>query len=352
MKIIESSIIGKKSPEACEDGMVVTDDFIAVIDGSTSKTPKHLNPDMKNGRYAMMLISEYIREELKADASVDDFCQGVTAYIYNKVYEKLGVEERLKEHPEERLTASAILYSRTRNEVWMVGDCQAIIDGKLYENGKPYEEKIARKRVELIEQGLSPAEARKQIEPLLIEAMLSGQNQTYTVIDGFPIYREGVKVVSVSDSSSVQGSVSSSDSCSVQDPVSCSGSASASDIIPSSSSEIVLASDGYPFLNKRSFSYFSQFFAIFSSEKPKRAPRCQRSAPFNHSQQIWLPFVIDTEAQQFLHLKIAVAFGRFGTVIKTGMHIKFGGEITVQHKINGVFPFNTCPLVTGLEVQP
>ena len=242
MKIIESSIIGKKSPEACEDGMVVTDDFIAVIDGSTSKTPKHLNPDMKNGRYAMMLISEYIREELKADASVDEFCQGVTAYIYNKVYEKLGVEERLKKHPEERLTASAILYSRTRNEVWMVGDCQAIIDGKLYENGKPYEEKIARKRVELIEQGLSPAEARKQIEPLLIKAMLSGQNQTYTVIDGFPIYREGVKVVSVSDSSSVQDSVPASDS------VPCSDSASASGTIPSSSSEIVLASDGYPFL--------------------------------------------------------------------------------------------------------
>ena len=242
MKIIESSIIGKKSPEACEDGMVVTDDFIAVIDGSTSKTPKHLNPDMKNGRYAMMLISEYIREELKADASVDDFCLGVTAYIYNKVYEKLGVEERLKEHPEERLTASAILYSRTRNEVWMVGDCQAIIDGKLYENGKSYEQEIARKRVELIEQGLSPAEARKQIEPLLIKAMLSGQNQTYTVIDGFPIYREGVKVVSVSDSCSVQDSVPASDS------VPCSDSVSASGTIPSSSSEIVLASDGYPFL--------------------------------------------------------------------------------------------------------
>ena len=242
MKIIESCIIGKKSPEACEDGMVVTDNFIAVIDGSTSKTPKHLNPDMKNGRYAMMLISEYIREELKADASVDDFCQGVTVYIYNKVYEKLGVEERLKEHPEERLTASAILYSRTRNEVWMVGDCQAIIDGKLYENGKPYEQEIARKRVELIEQGLSPAEARKQIEPLLIEAMLSGQNQTYTVIDGFPIYREGVKVVSVSDSCSVQDSVPASDS------VPCSDSVSASGTFFVSSSEIILASDGYPFL--------------------------------------------------------------------------------------------------------
>lgn len=233
MKIIESSIIGKKSPEACEDGMVVTNDFIAVIDGSTSKTPKHLNPDMKNGRYAMMLILEYIREELKADASVDDFCQGVTAYIYNKVYEKLGVEERLKEHPEERLTASAILYSRTRNEVWMVGDCQAIIDGKLYENGKPYEQEIARKRVELIEQGLSPAEARKQIEPLLVEAMLSGQNQNYTVIDGFPIYREGVKVVALK-----MKPVSSSIETYFQEqtkPV-------------SSPNEVVLASDGYPFL--------------------------------------------------------------------------------------------------------
>ena len=233
MDIIESSIIGKKSPEACEDGMVVTDDFIAVIDGSTSKTPKHLNPDMKNGRYAMMLISEYIREELKADASVDDFCQGVTAYIYNKVYEKLGVEERLKEHPEERLTAAASLYSRTRNGVWMVGDCQAIIAGKLYENGKPYEQEIARKRVELIEQGLSPAEARKQIEPLLIEAMLSGQNQTYTVIDGFPIYREGVKVVALKTKP-----VSSSIETYFQEqtkPV-------------SSPNEVVLASDGYPFL--------------------------------------------------------------------------------------------------------
>ena len=94
MIIIEQSIIGKKCQEACEDGLVVTDEFIAVIDGSTSKTPKHLNPEMKNGRYAMMLISEYIRQELKADATVDDFCQGITHYICDKVYKPLGVAER------------------------------------------------------------------------------------------------------------------------------------------------------------------------------------------------------------------------------------------------------------------
>ena len=226
MNVIEKSIIGKKSQEVCEDGLVVTDDFIAVIDGSTSKTPGHLNPDMKNGRYAMMLVSQYIREELRPEATVDDFCQGVTDYIYNKVYEPLGVTERLMCHPEERLTASAILYSSARKEVWMVGDCQALIGGRLYDNAKPYEQEIAARRVALIAEGLSPAEARKQIEPLLIEAMLSGQNKNYTVIDGFPLYRAGIMVVPVSSSEIIHAS---------------------SDAV-SASSEIVLASDGYPFL--------------------------------------------------------------------------------------------------------
>ena len=233
MKIIESNIIGKKSQEACEDGLVMTDDFIAVIDGSTSKTPKHLSPDMKNGRYAMMLISEYIQQEMKADATVDEFCEGITAYIYNKVYLPMGIEEQLRLHPEERLTASAIIYSNQKKEVWMVGDCQAIINGKLYDNSKPYEQEIAQKRVELIAQGLSPAEARKQIEPLLIEAMLSGQNQTYTVIDGFPIYREGVKIVALK----VKPASSSIETYFQGHPKPV-----------SSPNEVVLASDGYPFL--------------------------------------------------------------------------------------------------------
>lgn len=229
MKVIESKIEGKKSPESCEDGLVVTADFIAVIDGSTSKTPHHLSPDMKNGRYAMVLISEYIQHELKPESTVEDFCEGVTSYIYNKVYRQQGIEEQMQAHPEERLTASAILYSKAKNEVWMVGDCQAIIDGKLYENNKPFEDIVARRRVELIRQGFTPQEARKTIEPLLIQAMLEGQNKTYTVIDGFPIYQKGVKVVSLN---ATQKNVETD----------------VADSLPLPTKEIVLASDGYPFL--------------------------------------------------------------------------------------------------------
>lgn len=229
MKVIESKIEGKKSSESCEDGLVVTADFIAVIDGSTSKTPHHLSPDMKNGRYAMVLISEYIQHELKPESTVEDFCEGVTSYIYNKVYRQQGIGEQLQAHPEERLTASAILYTKARNEVWMVGDCQAIIDGKLYENNKPFEDIVARRRVELIRQGFTPQEARKTIEPLLIQAMLEGQNKTYTVIDGFPIYQKGVKVVSLNaPQKNVETDVA--------------------DSLPLPTKEIVLASDGYPFL--------------------------------------------------------------------------------------------------------
>ena len=229
MKVIESKIEGKKSPESCEDGLVVTTDFIAVIDGSTSKTPHHLSPDMKNGRYAMVLISEYIQHELKPESTVEDFCEGVTSYIYNKVYRQQGIEEQMQAHPEERITASAILYSKAKNEVWMVGDCQAIIDGKLYENNKPFEDIVARRRVELIRQGFTPQEARKTIEPLLIQAMLEGQNKTYTVIDGFPIYQKGVKVVSLNaPQKNVETDVA--------------------DSLPLPTKEIVLASDGYPFL--------------------------------------------------------------------------------------------------------
>ena len=229
MKVIESKIEGKKSPESCEDGLVVTADFIAVIDGSTSKTPHHLSPDMKNGRYAMVLISEYIQHELKPESTVEDFCEGVTSYIYNKVYRQQGIEEQMQAHPEERLTASAILYSKAKNEVWMVGDCQAIIDGKLYENNKPFEEIVARRRVVLIRQCVTPQEARKTIEPLLIQAMLEGQNKTYSVIDGFPIYQKGVKVVSLNaPQKNVETDVA--------------------DSLPLPTKEIVLASDGYPFL--------------------------------------------------------------------------------------------------------
>lgn len=196
MIITEQFICGKHTAADCEDGIVITNDFAAVIDGSTSKTPKRLDPSMKNGRFAMLLISEYIKQ-MPAGYTMNDFCRGITLRIAEE-YAKRGIAEDMAKHPEERLTASAIIYSNSRKEVWMVGDCQAIIDGEYYDNSKPYEQEIAMQRATLIRNGISPKEARRTIEPQLIKAMLEGQNRQYAVIDGTPIYMPGTRIVTAS----------------------------------------------------------------------------------------------------------------------------------------------------------
>ena len=196
MTITEQFICGKHTAADCEDGIVITNDFAAVIDGSTSKTPKRLDPSIKNGRFAMLLISEYIKQ-MPAGYTMNDFCRDITLRIAEE-YNKRGIAEDMAEHPEERLTASAIIYSNSRKEVWMVGDCQAIIDGEYYDNSKPYEQEIAMQRATFIKNGMSPKEARRAIEPQLIKAMLEGQNRQYAVIDGTPIYIPGTRIVTAS----------------------------------------------------------------------------------------------------------------------------------------------------------
>lgn len=196
MKIEESYICGKHTEADCEDGMVITPWFAAVIDGSTSKTPRRLDPTMKNGRLAMLIISQHIKT-MPASTTMEQFCEGVTRRIANE-YERHGVAERMGAHPEERLTASAIIYSVQRREVWMVGDCQAIVDNTFFDNAKPYEQHIATIRANMIKEGMAPADARRAIEPQLVEAMLQGQNTSYAVIDGTPIYMAGTRTVAVS----------------------------------------------------------------------------------------------------------------------------------------------------------
>lgn len=142
MHIQESFICGKHTAADCEDGMVITPHFAAVIDGSTSKTPMRLNPTMKNGRFAMLIISDYIQQ---------------------------------------------------------MPAC-ATIDNKYYDNSKPFEQEIALQRANLIKNGMSPTEARRTIEPQLIKAMLEGQNRQYAVIDGTPIYMPGTRTIPVSRS--------------------------------------------------------------------------------------------------------------------------------------------------------
>ena len=129
---------------------------------------------------------------------------------------------RLTEHAEERLTCSAVIYSRLQRQVWMVGDCLCLIDGELYENPKPEEAVYAAKRAEkskellasgtTIDELLTHDEARDYILADIVDST-KRQNITFSVIDGFPIAQQHVPVYTL-------------------------------DFQPH---EIVFASDGYPF---------------------------------------------------------------------------------------------------------
>jgi len=217
MEIIEQSINAKHPSKKSEDGIVVTRDYIALIDGSTSKTDRRYSLFRSNGRYCMQLISRYVRRA-KGNLSCQQFCQGVTRAIARH-YSKSDWQ-RLTEHPEERLTASVIVYSRLNREIWMIGDCQCLVGGTYYDNPKPYEQELAERRAAIISQSPEPKEsflthdtAREAIIPRMLETMQQ-QNKTYAVVDGFPIPPNCVRVITL-------------------------------DFEPW---EVVLASDGYPFL--------------------------------------------------------------------------------------------------------
>lgn len=114
--------------------------------------------------------------------------------------------QQLAEHPEDRLTCSAVIFSRLNREVWMVGDCQCLINGELYENPKPYEAELAAMRAKevkrLIAEGKTIDElrrndtARPTIIPRMLETMKE-QNITYSVIDGFPIDKRHIRIITL-----------------------------------------------------------------------------------------------------------------------------------------------------------
>ncbi|AGB29169.1 hypothetical protein Prede_1887 [Prevotella dentalis DSM 3688] len=220
MNVIEQCLIGKHTPEDCEDGIVLTPHFAAVIDGSTSKSPSRVRPDMRNGRYAMLLVADFIRR-MPADASLADCCLSLTAQLRAHYPESPGGPEAIPPH--ERLCASAVIFSRVHREVWMVGDCQCMVADRFFDNPKPGEAALAARRAACFHQcyydedhmldGMNIVHdyARDMILPDLIRSMQQ-QNVAYAVIDGTPIHMPGVRTIPV----------------------------------PEPPTEVVLASDGYP----------------------------------------------------------------------------------------------------------
>ena len=154
----------------------------------------------------MILVSNAVAT-MSAQVDALQFCHFLTS-TFQEVYDYHAIDyETLVENPAERLTASIAVFSRWHRQIWMIGDCQCLVDGQLFENPKPAERPNAKKRANFLERLLSKGHTinellehdlgRDFILPDIIKSTFS-QNKTFSVVDGFPIPMEHVKVIDCS----------------------------------------------------------------------------------------------------------------------------------------------------------
>ncbi|NEG54566.1 hypothetical protein [Bifidobacterium platyrrhinorum] len=138
MRIIERFCRGKHADQSLnEDGLVVTEDFAAVVDGVTGKSLRHpWKPS--GGVVAKDLLASAIAG-LPGGASMREAQRTLDGRLRNEYARFAAVHgdvtsgdasSRVFEvEPWERLQANAVVYSVRRGEVWLFGDCQVMVDG-------------------------------------------------------------------------------------------------------------------------------------------------------------------------------------------------------------------------------
>lgn len=205
MKVIEKFIQGKNQDENfCEDGIFISANFLAVIDGATAKSD--CKYDGKNpGRIAMEVIKKSLAS-LSADVNAYEAMKYISKDI-SEICVKYGISNNLN-----RPTASVVIYSHYRQEIWMVGDCQVLADGKLIKNDKQIDALLAEARScylssEIlngvsIEDLMTKDTGQEFIFPMLKRQWIFQNSKedseyAYGVIDGFEILDKFIKIINV-----------------------------------------------------------------------------------------------------------------------------------------------------------
>lgn len=157
MKIIEQFTQGKTGrEEQNEDAFIVTDDFIAVLDGVTAKTCPPVG-GKTGGRFAVEAALEAI-PRLPREATARQAVDFLTAALARAVAGKISLPPEA-EHP----AFAVILYSRHRREVWRVADPLLMLDGVVHLNDIPLDAITSEARAFVIEAALKKGAALEDI---------------------------------------------------------------------------------------------------------------------------------------------------------------------------------------------
>lgn len=225
---IEEAFLAAKTGRAedCEDRIAPLP-FVAVIDGATAKTEMRWQ-GQAGGQICAEIVQAVLSEPGSLAASAREVVDEMTRRV-REFYRAHDLLETVRRAPEQRLTASFVAYNSRRGEIWMVGDCQCLLDGQLIVNHKRVDEVIGAARALFLESELALGRTLEELRaedsgrafvlPLLKRQMIFQNNPAagafwYPVIDGFPVPDEGLRVIPV----------------------------------PAGTRSLVLASDGYPVL--------------------------------------------------------------------------------------------------------
>lgn len=213
MEVIEQFLKSKTNNESdCEDSIFFSENFAVIIDGTTSKSSKKYN-NQTSGKICSQLLNEALTH-LPAKISAKEGIEYLSKIIFS-FYQKKEMIEHLKKNPVERISASIIVYSRYKNEIWMVGDCQCLANGIHYTNPKKIDELLSNIRSFYIETELAMGKSSESIQktdlgrefilPLLKRQLLFQNSNlesefSYGVIDGFEVAENEIKIIQIKES--------------------------------------------------------------------------------------------------------------------------------------------------------
>lgn len=205
MKVLEYFSEGKKEEQGlCEDGLFVSYHFIAVFDGVTSKSSRTFG-GKTGGRAAMEKAVEAMKK-----APFDIEARQLFTNINNAVlslYEGESTGEA---------AVCGIVYSKYKNEIWSLGDCQCRINSQYYAHEKEVDTILSKVRALTLEiarlEGSTDEEllkndvGREFILPLLKKQHLFANSDSrfgYTVLNGTPFDSKRIEIHPVSEGDTV-----------------------------------------------------------------------------------------------------------------------------------------------------
>ncbi|MFI3249976.1 MAG: hypothetical protein R3Y07_03340 [Eubacteriales bacterium] len=115
---------GKTNEITCEDCYLISEHFVAVVDGVTSKSDFTYH-EKTTGKLASEITHDAILE-LPKEATLSEALCHINQKM-NQFYDKIHFPY---DRTEKGLQAACVIYSNYHREIWMIGDCQVCVDGE------------------------------------------------------------------------------------------------------------------------------------------------------------------------------------------------------------------------------